>query len=306
MGFIALAAATILASGAHATQEPEPAHSNVVYGQGETRDGRVDLRLDLYEPDEACTSPRPFVIAIHGGGYHSGSKDREEWHQAGGDLALRGISTLVVDYRLLGEAPTPSPPYEPLVALLSEPWKALAGRENPAMVNTIASSVQDTMSALTWARVHATEQCLDPDRYVLWGASAGAFTAILVGYGLDEIDITVPLPSAVIDYYGGEFLSDSIQVGDAPLFIVHGSADGTVPYRYAIELEYNANAVSVPLAFYTLEGADHGWRGVDVFATEAHGVSIYDLTLNFIEAELMGGGPLYEVVTVNAATGAGN
>lgn len=298
MDLLVLAAAAALGL---SVQEPAPAQSNLVYGQGETRDGTVDLKLDLYAPDGACTSPRPFVIAIHGGGYHSGSKDREEWHEVGGDLAQRGIATLVIDYRLLGQAPTPSSTYEPLVPLLRGPWKKLSGQDNEAMVNTIASSAQDTMSALTWARIHAREYCLDPDRFALWGASAGAFTSILVGYGLDEIDVTVPRPSAVIDYYGGEFLTGSIQNGDAPLFIVHGSADPTVPYAYAVQLEDNANAVDVPLAFYTLEGAGHGWRDVDVFDTKVDGVSIYDLTLNFLEAELTGGDPLYQVVTVEAA-----
>ena len=53
----------------------------VIYGSGLTTSGAVNLLLDIYQPDGPCTTPRPFVVGIHGGGFTGGKKSASAWRQ---------------------------------------------------------------------------------------------------------------------------------------------------------------------------------------------------------------------------------
>ena len=63
---------------------------------------------------------------------------------------------------------------------------------------------------------------------------------------------------------------------------VHGDQDQTVDYQSAVDIAAQADAVGVPYTFYTDVGGGHS-VGVD---RTVNGVTIMDLTLNFIEAIL--------------------
>ncbi len=101
------------------------------------RDGR---RLDVYHP-EGAEGPLPTIVSIHGGGYVYGSK--EIYRRYGMDLARRGFVFVNFNYRLAPKWKFPTP-------------------------------LEDANSVLEWVCRHRGEYCLDPDRIILVGDSAGA------------------------------------------------------------------------------------------------------------------------------------
>lgn len=110
-------------------------HSNRRYGAHERH------VLDVYEPAEPATHPRPLLVCVHGGGFVRGDKSQRA--SAGWYFARHGIVTVTPNYRLAPESRWPSGP-------------------------------QDVVAALQWARAHASEFGADPSRIVLMGESAGA------------------------------------------------------------------------------------------------------------------------------------
>lgn len=123
-------------------------HLNVAY------DDRSPLQqLDIWLPGEPAGKPWPVVVYFHGGAFAYG------W-QRGNDVipmlcALdRGYAVVSCQYRLSGEARFPA-------------------------------LVYDAKAALRFLRANAAAYNLDMDRFVLWGASAGAwlvsYTALTCG-----------------------------------------------------------------------------------------------------------------------------
>nr|MCU0752525.1 alpha/beta hydrolase [Akkermansiaceae bacterium] len=102
--------------------------------------------LDLYVPPGE--GPFPLVFWIHGGGWHSGSKEN-----SGINLALKflpeGFALASINYRLTADAPFPA-------------------------------QIEDCNAALAYLRKHARKYHLDPQRVGALGHSAGAHLAALM------------------------------------------------------------------------------------------------------------------------------
>ena len=160
----------------------------------ETVQGR-DLPLDLYRPPSK--HPTALVIWIHGGGWTSGSK-------AGGgpgvfQLLQRGYAVASVEYRLSGEAVFPA-------------------------------AIEDCKAAVSFLRLHADKYNLDPQRFGVWGSSAGGHLVSLLGTtnDVDQFD-THPVTrkasssvQAVCNWFGP---SDFLRMNDFPSRINHDAAD---------------------------------------------------------------------------------
>lgn len=115
---------------------------DIVY---ETVNGR-DLPLDLYIP-AAATEPLPLIIWIHGGGWRGGNK--------GGinncvNVLKHGYALASVEYRLSGEALFPA-------------------------------AIEDCKAAVSYLRWKAPKLGLDPERFGVWGSSAGGHLVALLG-----------------------------------------------------------------------------------------------------------------------------
>ncbi len=117
-------------------------------------DGRA-LGLDLYSPSKPA-GPLPVIIWLHGGGW---SKGRKEGHSPAVTLVDDGYAVASVDYRLTGIAPFPA-------------------------------QIEDCKAAVRWLRANASKYNLDPDRIGVWGFSAGAHLAALLGTsgGVKELE----------------------------------------------------------------------------------------------------------------------
>jgi acetyl esterase/lipase len=167
-----------------------PAPSITRAGVRELRDvpyvkaGHERQRLDLFIPPGKNES-RPLVIWIHGGGWSSGSKDRNPAKA----LLLRGYAVAGIGYRLSQHA-------------------------------TYPAQIEDCKAAIRWLRANAKEYGIDPKRIGVWGASAGGHLASLVGTTGDIRDFDVgehlDQPSTVqcvLNWFGP---ADFLNYGDPP------------------------------------------------------------------------------------------
>jgi len=285
------------ASGA-ATTAPAPAGApaaRAVYRDLAYGTDSPAQKLDLYLPRRG-EAPYPVVIAIHGGGFISGSK-------TDGQIApvlealKRGYAVVGLDYRLSPEAHFPA-------------------------------AISDVKAAIRWLRAHAGEYRLDGNRIALWGDSAGGNLAALAGTsgGVTTLSGLHPADAgqsdraqAVVDWFGpisflhtdqdfraagfhqpssngpSSFLSQYlgapltevpgkvsaadpityITPDDPPILIEHGTADGTVPVGQSTRLAraYAAGVGAGAVTLHLLKGAGH----VDpAFYTGAHVNQVLD------------------------------
>jgi acetyl esterase len=130
-----------------------PVTSNVEYGDPTD----TPILLDVCFPEEAADgtkdqSPRPAIVAIHGGSWRAGDKANVSWRSICQWLASAGFVTFSVDYRLA-----------------------------PAF--TFPAQIEDVRSAVSWIRQadQVTRYNIDPDRIGVFGGSAGGNLAALLG-----------------------------------------------------------------------------------------------------------------------------
>jgi acetyl esterase/lipase len=230
------------------------------------RPGGVLLLLDLYLPERA-SGKLPVILSVHGGGWHSGSKEASP----GTHFTRYGYAVAAINYRLIGQGVFPA-------------------------------QIEDCKAAVRWLRAHAAEYDLDAAHIGAWGASAGGHLVALLGSsgGVRELegDLGNPRQSsrvqAVVDYFGptdlarwrpspdpavNVKLSESrligadvtthpaqaaranpityVRPGAPPFFIGHGAADSLVPVSQS-KLLYDAlERAGVPAVLRIVPGAGH-------------------------------------------------
>ena len=146
------------------------AHRDMAY----VENGHARQKLDLYVPQ--ADAPLPVLIWVHGGGWQAGSKDGCPPLRAG--YLEQGYAVASIGYRLSGDA-------------------------------TFPAQIEDCKAAIRWLRAHAVEYGLDPNRFGVWGSSAGGHLVALLGTSgdVEEFDVGAHLDQssrvqAVCDYYG--------------------------------------------------------------------------------------------------------
>jgi acetyl esterase/lipase len=123
-------------------QNIKPTYQNIEYAKIDT----ISLKLDLYLP-ENIEKPVPLVIWIHGGSWSYGSKD---YPMDALTLLPRGYAIASISYRFSQQA------------------------KFPAQIN-------DVKGAVRFLRANAEKYKIDPNRFGVWGASAGGHLAALLG-----------------------------------------------------------------------------------------------------------------------------
>lgn len=158
------------------------------------RVGSRALQLDLYLPEKA-EGPLPLVIWIHGGAWRAGSRS----NCPAVPLVPRGYAVASISYRFSQEAVFPA-------------------------------QIHDCKAAVRWLRAHARDYSVDPNRFGVWGASAGGHLAALLGTsgGVQELEGDIGTPGvssrvqAVCDWFGP---TDFLRIGEHPSRIDHYAAD---------------------------------------------------------------------------------
>ena len=110
--------------------------------------------FDLWKPKS--NKPAPLVVYIHGGGLIRGDKSMLSAKQLE-QMLKAGLAVMAINYRLTGEAVFPQ-------------------------------HYMDCARAIQYARYHAKEFNIDPNRVAATGSSAGGMTALWLGFHNDLAD----------------------------------------------------------------------------------------------------------------------
>ncbi|MEL6672825.1 MAG: alpha/beta hydrolase [Bacteroidota bacterium] len=255
----------------------------------------MPLLLDAYVPDNELTK-RPAMLLIHGGGFQGGSRKAESIVNLCEYFTARGWVTFSINYRLLDDLGT-----------VPTAWVDYA-QQLPDTVPvdrfySLYPAARDAKAALRWLFANAETYGIDTDYITVGGGSAGAITATMLGITdaedyTDEITLaedptlaTANLGQAtavhsILDFWGSglhvQMLEDVYGVNrydetDAPILIMHGTEDPTVPFSdgEALRDRYTENGVAH--GFYPLEGRGHGpWNAT------VDGQTLTELCFDFV------------------------
>jgi acetyl esterase/lipase len=215
---------------------------NIVYAE----DGNKKLQLDIYKPKE---QKEPYLIVwVHGGAWHSGSKENPPL-----GLLPYGYALASFDFHVSTEKPFPA-------------------------------NVHDIKAAIRFLRANVKKYGYKADKIIIWGASSGGHLATLIATTNNNATLEGNLGNypeisssvqACLDFYGptnfltilnqstphglnmrlpalaillgkpleqasdlAKLASPTYQVdaSDPPIFIVHGEQDNQVPINQSIEL----------------------------------------------------------------------
>lgn len=183
------------------------------------------LLLDLFIPDGK--GPFPLIIWIHGGAFRMGSKENNRAQR----MVARGYAVSSINYRL-------------------------------SQVAVFPALLHDAKAAVRWLRAHAGEYDLDPDRFGVWGGSAGGYLAAMVGLVQDFPELEGDLGNndtssrvqAVCDWYGP---SDFLRMNDVPGTMDHNAPDSPESQLIGAPIQENPDLVAKtnPITYVTPERA---------------------------------------------------
>lgn len=276
---------------------------DIVYGLGKVQFPSPAMKLlllDLYEPT-GPTVPgrrRPAILMIHGGAFVGGSRRFFPLVQMVTELASRGYVVASIDYRLRDDFP-----------VLSNRVQALP--VNSLFELRVNAAVDDGLTALDWLVDNSGTLNLDPTRLGVIGSSAGASTAIHLAYTVKDFGIDAPAFRFVVDFFGSAIIpfpeksaaDNHLETGEPPLFIVHGTADMTVPIARSEALAARAFEQNVPIEFHPIDGAGHGFGAIDPHNFQVEpGLTVFDRMVEWIHAAVFKPGCLSN----SQGTGQGN
>lgn len=240
---------------------------DVIYATAPGDDGKpIALKMDTAFPKrQADDALLPVIVYIHGGGWNAGSKEAGFRQMVG--FAAGGYFAVSINYRLSGQAKYPA-------------------------------AVHDCKAAIRFIRAHADELGIDQNRIGVWGHSAGAHLAALLGTSgntsvLDGkvgdadpaaissavqcvVDFSGPVDlridganGPIAQWFGGPLSQHQdlarqaspltyIDADDPPVLIVHGTKDQTVNIRQAVLFEKALKDGGVQVEYMPIEGAGHG------------------------------------------------
>ena len=191
----------------------------------------LELRLDVFRPQDDTLQKRPLVMLVHGGAFYFGSKDDKSITQWCQHLASMGYVTASIDYRI-GFLPT----------------MGSIGRAG-------YRAVQDAHAAMRFLVSHQEEYGIDTSMLFVGGCSAGAITILNLAFmtnetrpeythsgflmpDLGDIDTcgnaikTNFHIKGIVDMWGAMPDTTLMRGHDIPSLAFHGDADDIVPYDY--------------------------------------------------------------------------
>ena len=187
--------------------------------------------LDLILPEGE--GPFPLVILLHGGGFKFGDKQMPLVQKMFA-LTNEGYAVASVNYRLSGEAIFPA-------------------------------AVSDAKAAVRYLRANAGKYNLDPERFAIWGESAGAYLACMTaltddmtlnGDVKDNLD-TSSTVKVLIDFYGPVSFylmdQDATALGNSSSTGENGSFESDFIGKAINELSDEEKKTIDPLTYISIE-----------------------------------------------------
>ena len=227
--------------------------------------GSVTLLGDFYRPTGDTVTSRPAIIWVHGGGFSGGNRTSAELIDEATTFAKKGFVNLSIEYRL-------------------SPTGCSAAVPNAECVLAIVDALTDAQTAVRWLRANAATYGVDPNRIAIGGSSAGAITALNVGFNGDT-PTAGPLPTvssrvqASVSLSGAALPVGAINAGDAATILFHGTSDPLVPYAWGKQTYDAARAAGLSSYLIT-------WQGQGHVPYAQNRTQILDTTTNFLYQSL--------------------
>jgi acetyl esterase/lipase len=240
--------------------------TGVSYGSAVDQQGQVlDLKLDVYAPAGDTVTTRPAIVWVHGGGFSGGERTSPEIVDEATTFARKGYVNVSITYRL-------------------SPSGCSAAAPAASCLVAIADAQHDAQAAVRFLRKNAATYGVDPGRIAIGGTSAGAITALNVGYNWEDPG-TSGNPGfssqvrAAVSLSGAKIGGPAMGPGDAAALLFHGTVDPLVPYQWAVNTVAEAKAANLTAYLTTWEGDGH-------VPYVQHRQQILDETSNFLFWEL--------------------
>ena len=196
--------------------------SNVTYGSAVNLENQmITLQLDMYQPAGDTVTDRPAIVWVHGGSFCCGNRTSPEIVDEATTFAKQGFLNVSIDYRL--ESPGCSGTFSNCVAAIQE-------------------AAADAQTAVRFLRTNSATYGIDPNRIAIGGSSAGAITALNVGFSTSE-DPSAKVRAAV-SLSGAHLVVGTISPGDAPALDFHCTTDPLVSYQWAVDTINAAKALT--------------------------------------------------------------
>jgi len=217
--------------------------------------GARQLKLDIYRPPSAKLLPG--ILVIRGGGWRQG--DKAGFATIARNLAAKGFVTACIEYRVLPDVQFPDPIY-------------------------------DTKAAVRWMRAEGKPYGVATDKIGVIGASAGGHLVALLGtsgkvsklegegghsgvssrvqavVALAPVTDFTGMPNAVRTLFqeNGDLAASYspvtyISKDSAPILLIHGDADKTVPIAQSQVMLERCQKAGVRAELITMKGAPHGF-----------------------------------------------
>jgi acetyl esterase/lipase len=236
---------------------------NVTYGSAVNLEGQaVTLQMDVFTPTGDTDTSRAAIIWVHGGSFTSGDKSESDIVTEANTFAEKGYVTFSLNYRL--ESP------------------GCSGNDSNCS-QAITEAFEDAQTAVRFVRVNAATYGVDPSRIAIGGSSAGAITALNVGYSsvqdpAAKVSAAVSLSGAYLPVSG----VGPIEAGDAPAMDFHCTTDPLVAYVLATNTIDEAQAQG-------LDAFLESWNETCHVPFAEHESQILTQTTNFLYWEMNAG-----------------
>lgn len=244
-------------------------------GHGSAQPGRRSLLMDVYLPaTEAPATGRPALVLSHGGAFHRGSKDRDEFEQEGSRntpvheycerFAARGYACFSIGYRLTQEGPSPQD--RPIKRNRHSMQRdridyvrqllGLPAATNDELLHGAEAAFADVAAAFGYIHQHASRWQLDAERMAIGGFSAGAFASAYAVFALGMPAAAVVALSGGMDVEDAEYYVHGAR-GLPPLLLFTGEHDlPSIPVRTAALLSA-ARRSGLNVCHYEVPGKPH-------------------------------------------------
>ncbi len=212
-----------------------------------TLDG-IDRSYSLYVPDSAMKGPAPLFVALHGAG-----------DQGNNFVTAIGMKMTASKYGFVLVAPNAY--LKAWFVSSAEGWTKKDGNTT-SLQNDLAlilRAIEDTK----------TDYQIDTKRIYLAGFSRGAgFTGgLATGSGNAKIfagKYASPFAAYAVDagydmFSGVTGFDMSASSPKRPVWIIHGTSDGAVPFAEGQKLKDRLDAAGWPATFTSVSGAPHNW-----------------------------------------------
>lgn len=229
---------------------------DVVYGHAPNYQGKdISLYFDFYAPADDKNEKRPLLIYAHGGGWTGGTRKSRSIKMMCEKLAHKGYAVASISYRV-------------------DPRFDFFHSDTNRKVMTDA--MHDMRAVVRFFKAKQTKYKIDTAHIFVGGESAGAGTAMMVGY-IDEVEKLKTYPmtepyniegnsgtpgysskvDGVLCMCGVINDTTAIEADGPSLLWIHGSSDPIVPFSWASEIPERAKNIGLPYKKIVFKGATH-------------------------------------------------